>query len=77
MTFFPMFFAIIENDLRRVLTYCLNSQLGFMIVAIGIGTELAINGAVAHAIVHILYKGYFLWVWERFYIEQALVKLLN
>ena len=57
MTFFPMFFAIIENDLRRVLTYCLNSQLGFMIVAIGIGTELAINGAVAHAIVHILYKG--------------------
>ena len=57
MTFFPMFFAIIENDLRRVLTYCLNSQLGFMIVAIGIGTELAINGAVAHAVVHILYKG--------------------
>ncbi len=57
MTFFPMFFAIIENDLRRVLTYCLNTQLGFMIVAIGVGTELAINGAVAHAIVHILYKG--------------------
>ena len=57
MTFFPMFLAIIENDLRRVLTYCLNTQLGFMIVAIGIGTELAINGAVAHAIVHILYKG--------------------
>ena len=57
MTFFPMFFAIIENDLRRVLTYCLNSQLGFMIVAIGIGTELAINGAVAHAFAHIIYKG--------------------
>ena len=57
MTFYPIFFAVIENDLRRVLTYSLNNQLGFMVVAIGIGTELAINGAVAHAFAHILYKG--------------------
>ena len=57
MTFYPIFFAVIENDLRRVLTYSLNNQLGFMIVAIGIGNELAINGAVAHAFAHILYKG--------------------
>jgi len=57
MTFYPIFFAVIENDLRRVLTYSLNNQLGFMIVAIGIGTELAINGAVAHAFAHIIYKG--------------------
>ena len=57
MTFFPIFFAVIENDLRRVLTFSLNNQLGFMVVAIGIGTELAINGAVAHAFAHIIYKG--------------------
>ena len=57
MTFFPIFFAVIENDLRRVLTYSLNNQLGFMVVAVGIGSELAINGAVAHAFAHILYKG--------------------
>jgi len=57
MICFPVFFAIIENDLRRVLAFSLNSQLGFMIVAIGIGSELAINGAVAHAFAHILYKG--------------------
>ena len=57
MTFFPIFFAVIENDLRRVLTYSLNNQLGFMVVAVGIGTELAINGAVAHAFAHIIYKG--------------------
>lgn len=56
MTAFPIVYAIIENDLRRVLAYSLNIQLGFMVVAIGIGTELALNGAVAHAIVHILYK---------------------
>ena len=56
MTLFPIFFAVIENDLRRVLSYSLNNQLGFMVVGIGIGTELALNGAVAHAFVHIIYK---------------------
>ncbi len=56
MAAFPIFYAVIENDLRRVLAYSLNNQLGFMIVGIGIGTELAINGAVAHAFAHILYK---------------------
>ena len=55
MTAFPVFFAVIENDMRRVLAYSLNNQLGFMVVAIGIGTELAINGAVAHAFAHIIY----------------------
>ena len=57
MTAFPIFFAVIENDLRRVLSYSLNNQLGFMVVGIGIGSELAINGAAAHAFAHILYKG--------------------
>jgi multicomponent Na+:H+ antiporter subunit D len=56
MTLFPVFFAVIENDLRRVLAYSLNNQLGFMVAGIGIGTELAINGAVAHAFAHIVYK---------------------
>ena len=56
MTLFPIFFAVIENDLRKVLAYSLNNQLGFMVVGIGIGTELAINGAAAHAFAHILYK---------------------
>lgn len=56
MAVFPMFYAVIENDLRRVLAYSLNNQLGFMVVAIGIGTELALNGAAAHAFNHILYK---------------------
>ncbi len=57
MTAFPVFYAVIVNDLRRVLSYSLNNQLGFMIVGIGIGTELAINGAAAHAFAHIIYKG--------------------
>ena len=57
MTLFPIFFAVIENDLRKVLAYSLNNQLGFMVVAIGIGTPLAIDGACAHAFAHIIYKG--------------------
>lgn len=57
MTVFPIFFAVIENDLRRTLAYSLNNQLGFMVVGIGIGTPLALNGAVSHAFAHILYKG--------------------
>jgi multicomponent Na+:H+ antiporter subunit D len=56
MTALPVFFAVIENDLRRVLAFSLNNQLGFMVVAVGVGSELAINGAVAHAFVHIIYK---------------------
>ena len=56
MTAFPIFFAVIENDLRKVLSYSLNNQLGFMVVGIGVGTTLAINGTAAHAFAHILYK---------------------
>ncbi len=56
MTAFPIFYAVIENDLRRVLAYSLNNQLGFMVVGVGIGTELALNGTASHAFAHILYK---------------------
>ncbi|HIC22470.1 MAG TPA: Na(+)/H(+) antiporter subunit D [Planctomycetes bacterium] len=57
MTCFPIFYAIIENDLRKVLSYSMINQIGFMVVGIGLGTELAINGAVAHAFNDVLFKG--------------------
>ncbi|PKQ04017.1 MAG: Na(+)/H(+) antiporter subunit D [Alphaproteobacteria bacterium HGW-Alphaproteobacteria-11] len=56
MALFPIAYALVENELRRVLTYALNSQLGFMVVGIGIGTPLAINGAIAHALSSIFYQ---------------------
>jgi len=56
MAVFPIFYAVIENDLRRVLTYSINNQLGFMVVGIGIGTDLALNGAVSHAFADIIFK---------------------
>lgn len=56
MTAFPIFYAVIENDMRRVLSYSLINQVGFMMVGVGIGTEMSINGTCAHAFAHILYK---------------------
>ncbi|HEU18831.1 MAG TPA: Na(+)/H(+) antiporter subunit D [Deltaproteobacteria bacterium] len=56
MTMFPIFYAVIENDLRRVLAYSLINQVGFMVCGIGIGTHLAINGAVSHAFNDIIFK---------------------
>ena len=57
MTCFPIFYAVIENDLRRVLAYSMINQIGFMVCGIGIGTELAVNGAVAHAFNDVIFKG--------------------
>ena len=57
MAVFPMFYAVIENDMRKMLAYTLNNQLGYMVVGVGIGTELALNGTAAHAFAHIIYKG--------------------
>src|SRR5690625_548319 len=56
MAVFPVFYAVIESDFRRVLAWLLNSQLGFMVVGIGIGTELSVNGAVAHALASVIYQ---------------------
>ncbi|HUO83189.1 MAG TPA: Na(+)/H(+) antiporter subunit D [Gammaproteobacteria bacterium] len=57
MAVFPIFYAVIENDLRRVLGYSMINQIGFMVVGVGIGSELALNGAVAHAFNEVLFKG--------------------
>ena len=56
MALFPIFYAVIENDLRRVLAYSSNNQIGFMVVGIGLGTELSLNGTAAHALSHVFFK---------------------
>jgi multicomponent Na+:H+ antiporter subunit D len=50
-------YAVLENDARRLLAYHIISQVGYMVCGVGIGTQLALNGAAAHAFAHILYKG--------------------
>ena len=57
MAVYGIVYAIIENDIRRLLGWEIISQVGYMVAGVGIGTALAINGAAAHAFAHILYKG--------------------
>ena len=56
MIFYGILYALLENDMRRILAYSIVNQVGFMVVGIGIGTEMALNGAAAHAFTHIVYK---------------------
>jgi multicomponent Na+:H+ antiporter subunit D len=56
MVMYGIIFALLENDIRRILAYSIVNQVGFMVVAVGIGTEMALNGATAHAFAHIIYK---------------------
>jgi len=56
MVFYGIVYALLENDMRRILAYSIVNQVGFMLVGIGIGTEMALNGAAAHAFTHIIYK---------------------
>jgi multicomponent Na+:H+ antiporter subunit D len=56
MVFYGIIYALLENDMRRILAYSIVNQVGFMVTGIGIGTEMALNGAAAHAFAHILYK---------------------
>jgi len=56
MIFYGIIYALLENDMRRILAYSIVNQVGFMVTGIGLGTEMALNGAAAHAFAHIIYK---------------------
>ena len=56
MVMYGIIYALLENDIRRILAYSVVNQVGFMVCAVGIGTQLALNGAAAHAFAHIMYK---------------------
>ncbi|MBT4090330.1 MAG: Na(+)/H(+) antiporter subunit D [Deltaproteobacteria bacterium] len=56
MALYGVVYAVLENDIRRLLAYHIISQVGYMVCGIGLGSEMAINGASAHAFSHILYK---------------------
>ena len=56
MIFYGIIYALLENDMRRILAYSIINQVGFMVCGIGIGTAMALNGTAAHAFTHIIYK---------------------
>jgi len=57
MALYGVVYAVLENDIRRLLAYHIISQVGYMVAGVGIGTEMALNGSASHAFAHILYKG--------------------
>ena len=61
MTIYGIIYALLENDMRRILAYSIINQVGFMVTGVGIGTAMALNGAAAHAFCHIIYKA-LLWM---------------
>ncbi|MES0350788.1 MAG: Na(+)/H(+) antiporter subunit D, partial [Desulfobacteria bacterium] len=61
MTIYGIIYALLENDMRRILAYSIINQVGFMVVGVGIGTAMSLNGAAAHAFCHIIYKA-LLWM---------------
>jgi len=61
MTLYGIIYALLENDMRRILAYSIINQVGFMVTGVGIGTAMSLNGAAAHAFCHIIYKS-LLWM---------------
>ncbi|HXH83433.1 MAG TPA: Na(+)/H(+) antiporter subunit D [Candidatus Tectomicrobia bacterium] len=57
MALYGVVFAVLENDIRRLLGYHIVSQVGYMVAGVGLGTPLALSGVAAHAFCHVLYKG--------------------
>ena len=56
MAVFGAAMALLQEDMRRLLSYHIISQVGYMIAGVGIGTTLAASGAFGHVFNHILYK---------------------
>ena len=56
MAVYGVVYAFIENDIRRLLSYHIISQVGNMVCGVGLGSPMAVNGSSAHAFCHILYK---------------------
>ena len=56
MALYGVVYAVLENDIRRLLGYHIISQVGYMVAGVGMGTALAVDGSAAHAFCHILYK---------------------
>ncbi len=49
-------YGLLANDIRQILAYSTISQVGYMVTGVGLGTAMALNGVIAHAFCHILYK---------------------
>jgi multicomponent Na+:H+ antiporter subunit A len=50
-------YAMVQSDLKRMLAYSTVSQIGYMMMGLGIGTPLAITAGLLHCLNHGFFKG--------------------
>jgi multicomponent Na+:H+ antiporter subunit A len=50
-------YAMVQTDLKRMLAFSTVSQIGYMLMGIGIGTPLAITAGLLHCLNHGFFKG--------------------
>ncbi len=51
------FWAIFQNDIRKMLAWSSIGQLGYIAVGLGIGTELSVFAGIYIALLHAMFKG--------------------
>ena len=70
MAVYGVFFGLIENNIRRCLAFSVINQLGFKLLAVGLGSPLAIAGACLHAVCGVIYNSV-LWMTAGSIIERT------
>mgnify|MGYP000906295561 FL=1 len=56
MAIFAVVMALLQNNLRRFLSYHIISQVGYMVAAVGLGVSFSIDGGFLHLLNHMFYK---------------------
>lgn len=52
-----VFLALAQTDVKRLLAYHSISQMGYILLGIGLGTELGLAGGLYHLVNHAMFKG--------------------
>ncbi len=56
MALFGVVCALLQKNMRRLLSYHIISQVGYMVAGVGLGTALSMDGGLLHVVNHMLYK---------------------
>ena len=56
MAVYGVSLAVVQTNMRKLLSYHIVSQVGYMVAGVGMAFPMAVNGGMAHVFNHILYK---------------------
>ena len=56
MAVYGVVFALLQHDMRALLSYHIQAQVGYMVAGIGIGTAIGVAGAMGHLFNNVMYK---------------------